>query len=278
EDGVCRILSNARCLSEGVDVPALDAVFFMAARKSPVEIVQAVGRVMRKSEGKKYGYIVLPVAIPPGVAPEKALNDNKRFGTVWGVLRALRSHDDRFDAEINRIDLNERKPDRIIVDGDIDPGGDDQLPFDFPPLDVSPDRKVRRPKVLGDLGQGHCRHLRSSGRADRPTARESGQRGAAGVVRGLPRGAARLDKRVGDGRRGHRHDRAAHPHRARLRGALSRDTTSRAATPSRQPWTNSGAISESSAWRTKSAIWPRSTRASAAAHGASTTAPPASRC
>ena len=139
EDGVCRILSNARCLSEGVDVPALDAVFFMAARKSPVEIVQAVGRVMRKSEGKKYGYIVLPVAIPPGVAPEKALNDNKRFGTVWGVLRALRSHDDRFDAEINRIDLNERKPDRIIVDGDIDPGGDDQLPFDFPPLDLSPD-------------------------------------------------------------------------------------------------------------------------------------------
>ena len=139
EDGVCRILSNARCLSEGVDVPALDAVFFMAARKSPVEIVQAVGRVMRKSQGKKYGYIVLPVAIPPGVAPEKALNDNKRFGTVWGVLRALRSHDDRFDAEINRIDLNERKPNRIIVDGDIDPGGDDQLPFDFPPLDLSPD-------------------------------------------------------------------------------------------------------------------------------------------
>ena len=131
EDGVCRILSNARCLSEGVDVPALDAVFFMAARKSPVEIVQAVGRVMRKATDKKYGYIVLPVAIPPGVAPEKALNDNKRFAAVWGVLRALRSHDDRFDAEINRIDLNERKPDRIIIDGDIDIGGDDQLPIDF---------------------------------------------------------------------------------------------------------------------------------------------------
>ena len=139
EDGVCRILSNARCLSEGVDVPALDAVFFMAARKSPVEIVQAVGRVMRKSEGKKYGYIVLPVAIPPGVAPEKALNDNKRFAAVWGVLRALRSHDDRFDAEINRIDLNERKPDRIIVDGDIDLDGDGQLDLDFPPLDLFPE-------------------------------------------------------------------------------------------------------------------------------------------
>ena len=135
KDGVCRILSNARCLSEGVDVPALDAVFFMAARKSPVEIVQAVGRVMRKAEGKKYGYIVLPVAIPPGVAPDKALNDNKRFAAVWGVLRALRSHDDRFDAEINRIDL--QKPDRIIVDGDIDP--DFQPELDFPPLDLSPD-------------------------------------------------------------------------------------------------------------------------------------------
>ena len=135
KDGVCRILSNARCLSEGVDVPALDAVFFMAARKSPVEIVQAVGRVMRKAQGKKYGYIVLPVAIPPGVAPDKALNDNKRFASVWGVLRALRSHDDRFDAEINRIDL--QKPDRIIVDGDIDP--DFQPEFDFPPLDLSPD-------------------------------------------------------------------------------------------------------------------------------------------
>ncbi len=135
EDGVCRILSNARCLSEGVDVPALDAVFFMAARKSPVEIVQAVGRVMRKAEGKKYGYIVLPVAIPPGVSPENALNDNKRFAVVWDVLRALRSHDDRFDAEINRIDL--QKPDRIIVDGDIDPDG--QLNLNFPPLELSPD-------------------------------------------------------------------------------------------------------------------------------------------
>ncbi len=137
--GVCRILSNARCLSEGVDVPALDAVFFMAPRKSPVEIVQAVGRVMRKSEGKKYGYIVLPVAIPPGMPPEKALADNKRFAAVWEVLRALRSHDDRFDAEINRIDLNEREPDRIIIDGDIDIDGDGQRKFEFPPLDLSPD-------------------------------------------------------------------------------------------------------------------------------------------
>ena len=74
---VCRILSNARCLSEGIDVPALDAVLFMSPRNSHVDIVQAVGRVMRKAEGKTYGYIVLPVAIPAGTDPADALNDNQ---------------------------------------------------------------------------------------------------------------------------------------------------------------------------------------------------------
>ena len=117
-DGVCRILSNARCLSEGIDVPALDAVLFMTPRNSHVDIVQAVGRVMRKSPGKAYGYIVLPVAIPPDVDPVAALNDNERFAAVWGVLRALRSHDDRLNAEINKIDLNNDPSDIIIIDGD----------------------------------------------------------------------------------------------------------------------------------------------------------------
>jgi len=64
--GECRILSNARCLSEGIDVPALDAVVFFDTRESIVDIVQSVGRVMRKAEGKKYGYIILPVCIPSG--------------------------------------------------------------------------------------------------------------------------------------------------------------------------------------------------------------------
>ena len=118
---VCRILSNARCLSEGIDVPALDAVLFMSPRNSHVDIVQAVGRVMRKAPGKQYGYIVLPVAIPPGVDPVAALNDNERFAAVWGVLRALRSHDDRLNAEINKIDLNNDPTEIIIIDGD---GGD----------------------------------------------------------------------------------------------------------------------------------------------------------
>ena len=144
-NGVCRILSNARCLSEGIDVPALDAVLFMAPKTSHVDIVQAVGRVMRKAKDKQFGYIVLPVAVPPDVAPEKALNDNAKFAAVWGVLRALRSHDDRFDAEINHIDLNKRPTSRIIVvDGEPndDPVGNGgpgpQLGLPFPPLDIPP--------------------------------------------------------------------------------------------------------------------------------------------
>ena len=115
-DGVCRILSNARCLSEGIDVPALDAVLFMTPRNSHVDIVQAVGRVMRKAPDKEYGYIILPVAIPTGVDPVEALNDNERFAAVWGVLRALRSHDDRLNAEINKIDLNTEPTEIIIIE------------------------------------------------------------------------------------------------------------------------------------------------------------------
>ncbi len=139
-DGSCRILSNARCLSEGIDVPALDAVLFMNPRNSHVDIVQAVGRVMRKADDKEYGYIVLPVAVPTGVDPADVLDDNKRFAAVWSVLRALRSHDDRFDAEINQIDLNNRPTDRIIFGGGGADGEDlpDTLTFPFPPLDLPP--------------------------------------------------------------------------------------------------------------------------------------------
>ena len=139
--GTCRILSNARCLSEGIDVPALDAVLFMSPRNSQIDIVQAVGRVMRKAAGKQYGYIVLPVALPAGVEPATALDDNERFAAVWSVLRALRSHDDRFDAEINKIDLNDTPTDRIIFSGDgVDGqvGGSSAIELPFPPLDLPP--------------------------------------------------------------------------------------------------------------------------------------------
>ena len=104
-DNTCRILSNVRCLSEGVDVPALDAVLFLTPRGSQVDVVQSVGRVMRNAAGKQRGYVILPVVIPTGVEPHEALNDNKTYKVVWEVLQALRSHDDRFDAMVNKMDL-----------------------------------------------------------------------------------------------------------------------------------------------------------------------------
>ncbi|MFB7761518.1 DEAD/DEAH box helicase [Streptomyces xiamenensis] len=116
-----RILSNARCLSEGVDVPSLDAVLFLHPRNSVVDVVQSVGRVMRLAPGKNYGYIILPVAVPAGMPPEKALADNQRFKTVWQVLQALRAHDDRFNATVNQIELNKHKPDNKIGIGAIGP-------------------------------------------------------------------------------------------------------------------------------------------------------------
>ena len=113
----CRVLTNVRCLSEGVDVPSLDAVMFLSARNSQVDVVQSVGRVMRLSEGKQYGYIIIPVVVPSTVSAEEALNDNERFKVVWTVLNALRAHDDRFNATVNKIELNKKKPNNILVGG-----------------------------------------------------------------------------------------------------------------------------------------------------------------
>nr|WP_202394805.1 type ISP restriction/modification enzyme [Xanthomonas sp. LMG 9002] len=111
----CRVLSNVRCLSEGVDVPALDAVLFLTPRNSQVDVVQSVGRVMRNAPGKQRGYVVLPVVIPAGVEPHDALNDNKTYAVVWQVLQALRSHDDRFDAMVNKLDLVGPDPRKMEV-------------------------------------------------------------------------------------------------------------------------------------------------------------------
>lgn len=114
-ENTCRILSNVRCLSEGVDVPALDAVLFLTPRSSQVDVVQSVGRVMRNAPGKKRGYVILPVVIPAGVEAHEALNDNKTYAVVWQVLQALRSHDDRFDAMVNKLDLVGRNTSKMEV-------------------------------------------------------------------------------------------------------------------------------------------------------------------
>ena len=101
EDGICRVLTNVGVLSEGVDVPALDAVIFLQSRSSPVDVTQAIGRVMRKAEGKDYGYVIIPVVVPafnsatPGSVEE--LIDASDFKPVWDIIRALRSHDERID-------------------------------------------------------------------------------------------------------------------------------------------------------------------------------------
>jgi len=121
----CRILTNVRCLSEGVDVPSLDAVMFLSAKNSQIDVVQSVGRVMRKAPGKKYGYIIIPVVVPSDVEPDKALDDNERYKVVWTVLNALRAHDDRFNATVNKIELNRQKPEQIIV-GRPDSGNGDE--------------------------------------------------------------------------------------------------------------------------------------------------------
>jgi predicted helicase len=105
EENECRILTNAKCLSEGVDVPALDCAIFLNPRDSVVDVVQSVGRVMRKAPGKKYGYVILPIGIAMGASPENALNNNKKYRTVWQVLNALRAHDDRLDNQFAKIDL-----------------------------------------------------------------------------------------------------------------------------------------------------------------------------
>ena len=112
---VCRILSNARCLTEGVDVPALDAILFLHPRNSQIDVVQAVGRVMRKAPEKRMGYVILPVGIPPGIPADQALGDNKKYKVVWQILNALRAHDERLDAVINQGSLGQDVSDRIAI-------------------------------------------------------------------------------------------------------------------------------------------------------------------
>ena len=122
EDNECKVVTNVRCLSEGVDVPALDAVLFLSSRNSQVDVVQSVGRVMRnfrkgQLNEKRYGYIIIPVVVPQGVKPEDALNDNKYFKVVWDILNALRSHDDQFNAEVQKLSLNKKKEGKVTIGG-----------------------------------------------------------------------------------------------------------------------------------------------------------------
>lgn len=127
EENHARVLSNVRFLTEGIDVPNLDAIIFFSPKKSQVDIVQAVGRIMRRAENKQYGYIILPIVVADGSDPHLALDNDKKYKQVWQVLNALRSTDERFDAEVNTLDLNKNKSKRI----------------DFIGVDSSPDQPVK---------------------------------------------------------------------------------------------------------------------------------------
>ena len=116
------LLANARCLAEGVDVPTLDGVAFIDPRRSEVDIVQAVGRAIRKSEDKTVGTIVIPVFIDTDADPEVAL-DSSAFKPVWDVVKALRAHDEELGEQLDglRRSLGKRRgrlklPDKIHFD------------------------------------------------------------------------------------------------------------------------------------------------------------------
>ena len=96
-----RVLSNARCLQEGVDVPALDAVAFMDPKKSPIDIIQSIGRVMRKKHGKKIGYVIIPIPVLEGDNPRHALDRNKKYEQINEILQAILAHDDHLRNILN---------------------------------------------------------------------------------------------------------------------------------------------------------------------------------
>ena len=116
--GSCRIVTNARCLTEGIDVPALDAVIFLEPKQSQIDVIQAVGRVMRRADHKQVGYVILPVVVPSGTSllDDRVLSGSD-FKAVWKVLKALRSHDERLDVAINTADLTGRPPITLIPSG-----------------------------------------------------------------------------------------------------------------------------------------------------------------
>jgi hypothetical protein len=102
------VVSNARCLTEGVDVPAVDMVAFLSPRRSRVDIVQATGRAMRRSPGKTTGYVLVPlyVELSAGETVEAAVH-RAQFDEVWEVLQSVQEQDDVL-AEIIR-DMREER-------------------------------------------------------------------------------------------------------------------------------------------------------------------------
>jgi len=155
KDDECNVLNNVRCLSEGVDVPALDAVMFLATKNSPIDVVQSVGRVMRTSKDKKFGYIIIPVVVPSTVDPSTALDSNKQYAVIWSVLNALRAHDDRFSALINKIDLNKNRPGQIVIGGPIsgEGGGSGEGTQTTFPIEITELQDIMYARLVQKVGE-----------------------------------------------------------------------------------------------------------------------------
>ena len=130
------LLSNARCLGEGVDVPSIDGIAFIDPRRSTIDIVQALGRAIRKSAEKRVGTIVLPVFLSANEDPDQVLNESA-FRHVWDVLKALRAHDETFGEELDELRRRlgaqrgaPRRPDKIKLDLPRTVGADFARAFD----------------------------------------------------------------------------------------------------------------------------------------------------
>ena len=113
-DDHIHILSNVRCLTEGIDIPALDSIVFLQPRKSIVDVIQAVGRVMRRAEGKQEGFIVLPIIAASDEEVDAAYATDERFRVVRQVIEAIRAHDELLSIDIDLANLNDAIP--LLVD------------------------------------------------------------------------------------------------------------------------------------------------------------------
>ncbi len=157
--GEAHIVCNVGCLSEGVDVPALDAVIFLSPKKSPIALVQSVGRVMRRFEGKRYGYIIVPVIVPLGQDPNDVVKSTA-FSPVWDILKALRSHDETLAAELSSHTYTHVRYVRLGSGADLSPQGravrrrraQDCQPslFEAMPVETTELLYARMTEVVGD--------------------------------------------------------------------------------------------------------------------------------
>jgi superfamily II DNA or RNA helicase len=113
------LITNARCLTEGVDVPDIDCVLFADPRRSAVDIVQAVGRALRPAKNKKMGYVIVPI-LHDAKAKTKDILESEDFQEVLTTLRALASNDDRIIEYFRAISQGKRRTGGGSVEFDLD--------------------------------------------------------------------------------------------------------------------------------------------------------------